>query len=354
MSKTSQLSDPTTASTRNVSTGETTSLSALKPAEELAVPQKEQLVRLFVLDSKTRGSRSLPPRKDMKTTRMQLMIYRQLLCDLLYPTRPPAALTVSKLEEPTKQSPLSENLTIGRATFDFVRVWSRAGINFRAPFSDAFSAQLLEVAESNDIPFEAERIRTVEAIAQLFDKEVSTLKARISGVSRSLEVTYRTRKASKPLPPSSDSLDRKRKRSTSPSIQAASAFESSEIGMERLRRKRRNEVSPEPSSIEINTLITQEVQMTRSTAAIADDEDFALQAAIAMSLADSPPTPPDTTKDVDMEADAIELPVISSSQRQAVSGSERYVLPTRDTLVVDAANGNSIKGKSLTIILLLS
>ena len=82
-----------------------------QPPMAVSTPSFASVFRL--IDTKTRRTDSLPPHDDTLSARVQLMLYRRLLCNLLSLSSP----------------------------FDFPSLWKRLRLNPSAPFSDRFLIQ---------------------------------------------------------------------------------------------------------------------------------------------------------------------------------------------------------------------
>ncbi|KAF8167402.1 exonuclease V a 5' deoxyribonuclease-domain-containing protein [Crassisporium funariophilum] len=113
---------------------------------------------LHVRDSKTRSNRSLPPHQDTLPGRLQLMLYRRLLLELLA-TAPP---------------------------YDFSPVWEKLGLKSSAVLPKKFLLQAKLITDNTDF-----QTTCLDDLVQSWHKLVE--EANIKGVHQNLELVYRQR-----------------------------------------------------------------------------------------------------------------------------------------------------------------
>jgi exonuclease V len=124
-----------------------------------ASPPRNIAHELYLIDTKTRRSNSLPSDDDAFSSRMQLMLYRHLLSALLSPT------------------------------FSFSAFWEKVQVDTFAQFSDAFLMQsgLARQTDGNAV------LASAECLDDLTDLWHSTVRSlQVQGVSPTLEIVYRT------------------------------------------------------------------------------------------------------------------------------------------------------------------
>ena len=133
--------------------------SPKKKSRESASPPRNMVHELSLIDTKTRRSNSLPSDDDAFSSRMQLMLYHQLLSALLSPT------------------------------FSFSAFWEKVQVDPFAQFSDAFLMQsgLARPTDENTVLASAE---CLDGLTDLWHSTVRSLQ--VQGVSPTLEIVYRT------------------------------------------------------------------------------------------------------------------------------------------------------------------
>ena len=116
---------------------------------------------LYLKDNKTRRYRSVPPHHDTFSGRLQLMLYRRLLSQLV------------------GQSP----------RYDFGRLWERLGLDSSSQFPTKFLVQANLISDNTDF-----RTACLDDVVTSWHKLVK--EANIQGIDENLELVYRLRPAS--------------------------------------------------------------------------------------------------------------------------------------------------------------
>lgn len=134
------------------------SASFATDTEETSTPEKYVGYKLFIKDNKTRRSENLPSEDDMHSGRMQLMIYRRLLSELLA-TNPP---------------------------YNFTPLWEKLGLDPTEIFPTKFLVQARLIEDNEEFPSAC-----LDDLVDSWHKLVKEYN--IVGVDPQLELVYRLR-----------------------------------------------------------------------------------------------------------------------------------------------------------------
>jgi len=131
----------------------------IDPESTPSSPKEKTGHMLHIKDNKTRQNPYLPREPDMYSGKLQLMIYRKLLCELLATDTP----------------------------YQFSRVWEKVGVDSAEVFPTKFLVQARLIEETSEF-----QICCLDDIVELWHKTVKEMN--IVGVDHTLELVYRLRR----------------------------------------------------------------------------------------------------------------------------------------------------------------
>ena len=148
----------------------TSFFSPTKTSSTPVVERRERTHRLFVSDSKTRTSGTLPPESDSLGGRLQVMLYKELLdAILLAEPLPDSATALSDLGVPLSATLPTE------IPFSWLKVFAYLGIELDEPFSDHFLAQSAPVIIGNGLRFDIDQAKTLRDMIRAWERYVVEL-----------------------------------------------------------------------------------------------------------------------------------------------------------------------------------
>ncbi|CAK9784624.1 hypothetical protein CC85DRAFT_299911 [Cutaneotrichosporon oleaginosum] len=269
---------------RRTESGRQASLNDFFGGKPLPQPQTH---RLFVSDSKTRTSGSLPREEDTLAGRLQVMLYKELLDALLKPReadiapRDASEVDGGEVEmggeenaEPPDLPPDAYLPSASPQGSGLWRIWEHLELDTSAHFTDDFIAQTRLIVESNDLRFGVGEGRTLADYGRSWSRYVAALGLGAGPdegkTDNALELVYR-----RAAPKRKKETARKRRK-------------------EKGKGRRRREAAAAPYSSEVTTLDIASVEVAqRGALHVASvgaanhgelDEDTQVQLALQLSL----------------------------------------------------------------------
>lgn len=130
---------------------QTSLTSFFSPTKARSTPKRERTHRLFVSDSKTRASGTIPKESDTLAGRLQMMLYKELLDALLLPP-----------QDLSNEKPISSDAILPSETpFSWERLFEHLRLDTKADFSDEFVYQSRPIISGNGLRYDVIAARTI-------------------------------------------------------------------------------------------------------------------------------------------------------------------------------------------------
>jgi exonuclease V len=168
----SNTSGPETRSSR-----QTSLTSFFSPTKPRPLEPKPRTHKVYVSDSKTRASGTLPRESDTLAGRLQCMVYKELL-DAMLLAGPLASASASALDPSTgaDSSPwTSETVLPSLSGFSFAQVFALLDLDPSAPFSESFLAQSRPVILGNDLRWDVAEARCLNDMTRVWERYVEAI-----------------------------------------------------------------------------------------------------------------------------------------------------------------------------------
>lgn len=286
--KSSRIRRSQSATTPTISTQTQTSLMSFfsptrSASQSTATPKtKEPTHRIYVSDSKTRASGSLPRESDTLAGKLQVMMYKELLDAMLlsssFPTPNGSLMDVEPVSTPGNSSETS--LLPTGTTFTFTKVFDHLHLDSAAPFSESFLVQARPIILGNGLDYGSQEARCLDDMVEVWGRYVDRL-----GLGT-------------PLPINADAVDGKDKGKAKGASYERNGKTEDKLQLvyrragKREKRKQRNKTKKNQSEDKEKVDVIDVDDEPETT-----EEDRLIQLAIERSLQPSTPLPPASMSD---------------------------------------------------------
>ncbi|WWD17635.1 hypothetical protein CI109_102076 [Kwoniella shandongensis] len=155
---------PETRSSRQ--TALTSFFSPTKARPEAPI-RRERTHKLFISDSKTRASGTLPRDEDTLAGKLQVMMYKEMLDAIL--------LSSTSLLPSSSQSVATSSILPSRIVFSWSKIFDHLKLDPSSPFSDEFVGQSRAIIVGNGLRCGADAARCLNDMTQVWDCYVQEL-----------------------------------------------------------------------------------------------------------------------------------------------------------------------------------
>ncbi|WVF70631.1 hypothetical protein IAT40_005424 [Kwoniella sp. CBS 6097] len=178
--------DPTPNTRSSTSSTQTSLVSFFSPVKSRAgvndtqeAASRKKTHRLYISDSKTRTSNTVPRDEDAVAGKLQVMMYKEMLDAILIPVPTPSSASDLQAAVPpassSQQASSSASPLPSRNRFSWERVFTHVNLDPRASFSEGFVDQSRAVVLGNGLRHGAGEARTLNQMRTVWEKYVIDL-----------------------------------------------------------------------------------------------------------------------------------------------------------------------------------
>lgn len=154
------------------SSRQTSLTSFFSPTKPRPLEPKPRTHKVYVSDSKTRASGTLPRESDTLAGRLQCMVYKELLDAMLLagPLASASALDPSATADPPPSTSTTATVLPSSSGFSFAQVFALLDLDPSAPFSESFLAQSRPVIVGNDLRWDVAEARCLNDMTRVWER----------------------------------------------------------------------------------------------------------------------------------------------------------------------------------------